>query len=132
MDFGVSYSPTHYTASPTLVAVEAEALGSESLFMPEHSHMPLATDFPLDPETPMIYKSMFDPFISLAAAAAVTETIKLGTSIALSPSETPSTARRRSPRWTRFQTAASYSASARAGITRRWRRTALTPVPGSA
>ena len=89
MDFGVSYSPTHYNASPTLVAIEAERLGFESLFMPEHSHMPLATDFPLAPETPMLYKSMYDPFIALAAAAGVTETIKLGTSIALIPQRDP-------------------------------------------
>lgn len=89
MEFGVNYAPTHYNASPVLVAREAERLGFESLFVPEHSHMPLATDFPLAPETPMVYKSMYDPFVTLAAAAAVTERIKLGTSIALIPQRDP-------------------------------------------
>ena len=74
MEFGLSYAPTHYNASPVLVAREAERLGFESLFVPEHSHMPLATDFPLAPETPMIYKSMYDPFVDAGRhAAAVTE-----------------------------------------------------------
>lgn len=89
MEFGVNYAPTHYNASPVLVAREAERLGFESFFVPEHSHMPLATDFPLAPETPMGYKSMFDPFVVLAAAAAVTERIKVGTSIALIPQRDP-------------------------------------------
>ena len=89
MEFGLSYAPTHYNASPVLVAREAERLGFESLFVPEHSHMPLATDFPLAPETPMIYKSMYDPFVTLAAMAAVTERLKVGTSIALIPQRDP-------------------------------------------
>ena len=89
MEFGVTYSPTHYTASPVTVAREAERFGFESLFVPEHSHMPLATDFPLAPETPMVYKSMYDPFVALAAAAAVTENLKVGTSIALIPQRDP-------------------------------------------
>ena len=89
MEFGVTYSPTHYNASVVSVAREAERFGFESLFIPEHSHMPLATDFPLAPETPMVYKSMYDPFVALAAAAAVTENLKVGTSIALIPQRDP-------------------------------------------
>jgi len=89
MEFGLTYSPTHYNANVVTVAREAERLGFESLFVPEHSHMPLATDFPLAPETPMVYKSMFDPFVALAAAAAVTENLKVGTSIALIPQRDP-------------------------------------------
>ncbi len=89
MEFGVNYAPTHYNASPVLVAREIERVGFESFFVPEHSHMPLATDFPLAPETPMGYKSMWDPFVTLAAAAAVTERIKVGTSIALIPQRDP-------------------------------------------
>ena len=89
MEFGVTYSPTHYNASVVSVAREAESFGFESLFIPEHSHMPLATDFPLAPETPMVYKSMYDPFVALAAAAAVTENLRVGTSIALIPQRDP-------------------------------------------
>ncbi len=85
MEFGLNYAPTHYNASIINVAREAERVGFECLGVPEHSHMPLATDFPLAPETPMGYKSMFDPFVSLAAAAAVTEKIKVVTCLALVP-----------------------------------------------
>ena len=89
MEFGLSYAPTHYNASPAVVAREAERYGFESLFVPEHSHMPLATDFPLAPETPRVYKSMYDPFVALAAAAAVTENLRVGTGIALIPQRDP-------------------------------------------
>ena len=85
MEFGLNYAPMHFNASVVNVAREAERVGFECLGIPEHSHMPLATDFPLAAETPMGYKSMFDPFVSLAAAAAVTETIKIATSLALIP-----------------------------------------------
>ena len=89
MQFGLTYWPTHYNASVVTVAREAERLGFESLFIPEHSHIPVDTNFPLAPEVPMIYKSMFDPFVSLAAAAAVTENLKVGTAIALIPQRDP-------------------------------------------
>ncbi len=89
MEFGVNYGPTHYNASPIAVAREAERFGFESFFIPEHSHMPLATDFPLAPETPMGYKSMWDPFVTLAAVAAATEAIRVGPSIALVPQRDP-------------------------------------------
>ncbi|MXY71693.1 MAG: LLM class F420-dependent oxidoreductase [Dehalococcoidia bacterium] len=89
MKFGLTYWPTHYNASVVTVAREAERLGFESLFIPEHSHIPVDTDFPLAPEVPMLYKSMFDPFVSLAAAAAVTENLRVGTAIALIPQRDP-------------------------------------------
>ena len=89
MKFGLTYWPTHYNASVVTVAREAERVGFESLFIPEHSHIPVDTVFPLAPEVPMLYKSMFDPFVSLAAAAAVTENLRLGTAIALIPQRDP-------------------------------------------
>ena len=89
MEFGLTYWPTHWNASVVTVAREAERLGFDSLFIPEHSHIPVDTDFPLAPEVPMLYKSMFDPFVSLAAAAAVTENLKVGTAIALIPQRDP-------------------------------------------
>ena len=83
MKFGVSIFPTHYSIGPARAAAEAERLGFESIWIAEHSHMPLDTEFPLADEVPEAYRSMFDPFISLAAAAAVTERIKLATAICL-------------------------------------------------
>ena len=83
VNFGLSFFPTHFSISPIKVAIEAERLGFESLWIPEHSHMPLDTPFPLAPEVPMMYRSMFDPFVSLGAAAAVTTRLKLATGICL-------------------------------------------------
>ena len=83
MKFGVSIFPTHYSAGPAEVAAEAERLGFESFWVSEHSHIPVATDFPFADEVPDDYRSMFDPFVALGAAAAVTKTLRLGTAICL-------------------------------------------------
>ncbi|MFN0094769.1 MAG: LLM class F420-dependent oxidoreductase [Dehalococcoidia bacterium] len=83
VNFGLSFFPTHLSISPVKVAVEAERLGFESLWIPEHSHIPVDTAFPLADEVPMMYRSMFDPFVSLAAAASVTTRLKLATGICL-------------------------------------------------
>lgn len=89
MQFAISSFITHLGASPTELAIEAERLGFESFFVSEHSHIPLDTDFPLGDEVPMVYRSMFDPFLALAAAAAVTTQIKLGTAICIVPQHDP-------------------------------------------
>jgi len=83
MQFGVSIFPTHFSAGPAEVAAEAERLGFESFFVSEHSHIPVDTVFPFGGEVPDGYRSMLDPFVALAAAAAATDKIKLGTSICL-------------------------------------------------
>lgn len=83
MKFGVSIFPTHYTAGPGAVAAEAERLGFESFWVSEHSHIPIDTVFPFADKVPEDYRSMFDPFVVLGAAAEATETIRLGTAICL-------------------------------------------------
>jgi len=85
MDFGVSMFPTPTSAGPAEIAIEAEKLGFESFFVSEHSHIPVDTQFPLADVVPMGYRSMFDPFVSMAAAVTVTEKIKLGTAILIAP-----------------------------------------------
>ncbi|MDA0338349.1 MAG: TIGR03619 family F420-dependent LLM class oxidoreductase, partial [Proteobacteria bacterium] len=89
MEFGVSIFPTQFSAQPAELAVEAEKLGFESFFVSEHSHIPLSTDFALGGEVPMAYRSMYDPFVALGTAAAVTKTIKLGTAILIMPQRDP-------------------------------------------
>lgn len=83
MKFGVVLFPTDYSIPVARAAAEAERLGFESFWVPEHSHIPVDTDFPLADEVPRNYRSMFDPFVALAAAAAVTERIGLATGICL-------------------------------------------------
>ncbi|MCZ6463758.1 MAG: LLM class F420-dependent oxidoreductase [Proteobacteria bacterium] len=86
MEIGVTIHSTDLTMSPVDVAREAEARGFASLYVPEHTHIPTSRrtapptgDGVLSEE----YKRSLDPYIALAAAAAVTSKIRLGTGIAL-------------------------------------------------
>ena len=83
MKFGISMFTTDQSASPMEVAKLVEDHGFDSFWLSEHSNMPLSTDFPLGDEIPREYSSMLDPFVALAAAAAATSRIKLGTAICL-------------------------------------------------
>lgn len=85
MEFGVSAFVSDAGMQPPELAQKAEALGFESFFVSEHTHIPLNTDFPIGDEVPLIYKSMYDPFVAMASAAAVTKTIRVGTAICILP-----------------------------------------------
>ena len=67
------------------LALAAEERGFESLWLPEHSHIPLprASPWPGGGDLPKMYYDVMDPFVSLGAAAAVTKRIKLATGICL-------------------------------------------------
>ena len=84
-DFGVLMFPTDYAIPPHILASEAEARGFESIFFPEHTHIPTSrkTPWPGGAELPREYSHTHDPFIALTAAAAVTRTIRLATGICL-------------------------------------------------
>jgi probable F420-dependent oxidoreductase len=86
-DFGLLAIPTHYTIGPTDLARWTEENGFESLWFGEHSHIPTSrkSPFPMGGDLPVYYKEFFDPFIGLSAAAAVTNKIKVGTSVCLVP-----------------------------------------------
>jgi probable F420-dependent oxidoreductase len=62
-----------------------EQRGFESLWMGEHSHIPVSrkTPYPAGGELPAPYKRMMDPFVTLTLAATATETLRLGTGVAL-------------------------------------------------
>ena len=92
-DFGLVTIPTHYTIQPAELARWAEEHGFESLFFGEHTHIPTSrkTPFPLGGELPEYYKQFFDPFVGLSAAAAVTQKLKVGTSVCLVPEHHPIT-----------------------------------------
>jgi len=85
MHCGVTMFPTDYSIQPHDLAAEAEARGFESMWLPEHSHIPTSrkSPWPGGAELPKFYYDSYDPFLSLAAAAAVTKKIKLGTGICL-------------------------------------------------
>lgn len=86
--FGVMMFPTDKAISPIELAQEAEARGFESLWFPEHSHIPTSRDTPWGmredaPPLPEEYWRTHDQFVALGAAAAVTRNIKLATGITL-------------------------------------------------
>jgi len=85
MQFGVTMFPADYAIPVPELAREVEARGFDSLWLPEHTHIPTnrATPFPGGGELPEEYKHTLDPFVALAAASAVTSTLKLGTGILL-------------------------------------------------
>ncbi|MFA5884328.1 MAG: LLM class F420-dependent oxidoreductase [Acidimicrobiia bacterium] len=86
MRYGVTIFATDQTWRADEVAVEAEARGFASLYIPEHTHIPTSRKTPPptgEAELADGYKRTLDPFIALAAAGARTERIRLGTGIAL-------------------------------------------------
>ncbi len=85
MQLGIFSFNTEYTLPADELARECEARGFESLWLPEHTHIPAnrESQYPGGGELPEEYVHMSDPFIGLAAAAAVTKTLKLGTGISL-------------------------------------------------
>ncbi len=84
-NFGIAYAATQDSIPPAELGAWAEAHGFESLWLGEHSHIPTSrkTPFQTGDEVPEYYKQLFDPFIALTAAAAITSKLKLGTSVCL-------------------------------------------------
>jgi probable F420-dependent oxidoreductase len=85
MHFGVSMFPTRYSIGPAELARAVEERGFESLFFPEHTHIPTSrrSPWPGGAEMPDQYRETLDLFVALTAAATVTERILLGTGICL-------------------------------------------------
>lgn len=86
MRLGVTAFLTDRSLSPGALALAAEERGFHSLYLPEHTHLPVAEDHPpalvagVDPGD---YRRSLDPFVALAAAGAVTSRIRLGTGVCL-------------------------------------------------
>jgi probable F420-dependent oxidoreductase len=92
MNVGIfQYLSTAYAIDPAGLAKRAEALGFDSLWLPEHPIMPVTTvsPCPLGGPIPAFYAELIDPFVGLARASAVTQTLKLGTGICLVPERNP-------------------------------------------
>ena len=88
MHIGVEIFPTDQTMQPVELARAVEERGFESLWFPEHSHIPTSRATPWGgregaPPLPEFYSRTHDPFVALGAAAAVTSTLKLATGICL-------------------------------------------------
>jgi probable F420-dependent oxidoreductase len=85
MKFGIAVFPTDDAADPATIARLVEDRGFESLFFPEHTHIPASrqTPYPGGGELPSAYSHTFDPFVALTAAAMATERLLVATGICL-------------------------------------------------
>ena len=85
MDFGAMMFCTDLSISPDDLAKLLEDRGFESMWVPEHSHIPAdrRSPWPGGAELPQEYWHTYDPFVALTAAAAATTTLKVGTGICL-------------------------------------------------
>src|SRR5258706_7478302 len=85
MHIGICMFATDYAIRADELARAAEERGFESLFVPEHTHIPASRRTPsrVGGQLPKEYSHTYDPFVSLMAAAAVTTRLKIGTGICL-------------------------------------------------
>lgn len=85
MKIGLVSPNSSYGVPTAEMAVDAEQRGYDSIWVGEHSNIPTSrgTPHPSGIELPRFYWHMRDPFVSLAAAAQATSTIKLGTAVCL-------------------------------------------------
>ncbi len=83
--FGASIFVTEYSIGPDELARELEQRGFESLWLPEHTHIPASrrTPYPAGGDLPQEYWHTYDPFLALTAAAAATTRLRLATGICL-------------------------------------------------
>ncbi|MGE5268687.1 MAG: LLM class F420-dependent oxidoreductase [Thiohalocapsa sp.] len=91
MEIGAFYFPVDYGINVAELAAALEERGFESLFLPEHTHIPVSrrTPFPAGGDLPKRYAHTYDPFVALSFAAAVTRNLLLGTGICLIPERDP-------------------------------------------
>lgn len=85
MLLGLTYFPTVDALPPAEAARQAEQADFESLWVPEHTHIPASrqTPYPAGGDLPDEYSRTLDPFVALTAAACATTTLRLGTAVCL-------------------------------------------------
>jgi probable F420-dependent oxidoreductase len=86
MEIGAAIFFTDYSITPTELAVALEERGFDSLWVAEHSHIPVSRRFTHPQGEAALtkeYYDVMDPFVTLSAAAAVTTRLKLGTAVCL-------------------------------------------------
>ena len=92
MRYGITMFATDVSIDVVELAREAEARGLDSVWLPEHTHIPTSRRTPPaagQDVLPEEYKRSLDPLVALAAAASVTSTLRLGTGILLAAQREP-------------------------------------------
>ncbi len=87
MKIGAAMFFTDYSMHPAELGRALEERGFESLWAPEHSHIPVegASGFPTGGAIPKKYYDAMDPFVALTAAAVATKRLLVGTGVCLVP-----------------------------------------------
>ena len=85
MDIGVAFFPTHDAIDPGALAGLVEERGLESLFFPEHTHIPASrqSQYPAGGTLPRKYFHTYDLFVAMTAAAVATTRLRVGSGICL-------------------------------------------------
>jgi probable F420-dependent oxidoreductase len=85
METGVAIFPTHDAIAPADVARLTEEHGLESLFFPEHTHIPASreTPYPGGNPLPRKYVHTYDLFVAATAAATATSRLRVGSGVCL-------------------------------------------------
>src|SRR5918998_6425126 len=85
MKFGVHFAATAEAMDVRALGRLLEERGFESLFLPEHTHLPVrgASVHPSGPGRHDRLRRFLDPFIALTAVAGATERLRLGTGVCL-------------------------------------------------
>src|SRR5712671_4014965 len=84
MEIGAAIFFTDYSITPAELAIALEERGFDSLWVAEHSHIPVTRRFNVPGgELTKQYYDVMDPFVTLSAAATVTKRLKLGTGVCL-------------------------------------------------
>src|SRR5215210_2789412 len=85
MDFGLMMFATDYAIRVDELARAAEERGFESLWLPEHTHIPASrrSPWPGGPDLPKEYWHTYDPFVALTMAAMATTKLRVATGICL-------------------------------------------------
>ena len=92
MRLGITAALTDLDLTPVALATATEELGFDSLWLPEHTHLPLREDTPpalVEGVRRDDYKRCLDPLVALSTAAAVTTRLGLGTGILLAAQHDP-------------------------------------------
>ena len=91
MDLGVTIFLTDHSIDPVTLAREVEERGYTSVWLPEHTHIPVSRRTPAPMGEPISeeYLRCLDPFVAMATMAAVTTRLRVGTGIALMAERDP-------------------------------------------
>ncbi|MDL5159825.1 LLM class F420-dependent oxidoreductase [Actinomycetospora termitidis] len=91
MEFGIVLFATDETIAPARLGPALEERGFESVFVPEHSHIPARRESPAPAggDLPRHFYRTIDVFVTLSVLAATTTDLKLGTGVALPAERDP-------------------------------------------